>query len=205
VSRRHCCYPLYSLLPSSSLHKQGAINGTKVPLLSTPEQETADKFEAPCHCCVSSGQPTAPRHYCPGSHHCHCHASKGQPTKVIDVVINKHRHGHRLCKIVALAPVVVLAATMTMSPINGCCQCMIATRTTRPLATALTRVFFQAALSLLSAAPLSASALSLLASSLWTGAFDATKMTLDVPASALLMDAPVDEWIGHRNVLIKEI
>ncbi len=42
--------------------------------------------------------------------------------KVLDVVADEHQHGHCLCKIVALAPAVVLAATMKASPVNKCCQ-----------------------------------------------------------------------------------
>jgi hypothetical protein len=42
--------------------------------------------------------------------------------KVLDVIIDEHQHGRCLCKIVALTPVVVLAAAMTASPVNKCCQ-----------------------------------------------------------------------------------
>jgi hypothetical protein len=59
------------------LHEQGATNRAEMPLSSTGEQGTADEFKVPCHCHASRGQPTAPRHYCPGSHCYHYSASKG--------------------------------------------------------------------------------------------------------------------------------
>jgi hypothetical protein len=42
--------------------------------------------------------------------------------KVLNVVIDKLQHGHRLCKTLAPASVVVLAAAMTTSPVNERCQ-----------------------------------------------------------------------------------
>jgi hypothetical protein len=42
--------------------------------------------------------------------------------KVLDVVVDERQHGRCLCKIIALAPVVVLAAMMTASPVNKCCR-----------------------------------------------------------------------------------
>jgi hypothetical protein len=194
---RHCHRRCASKGQSTMLrrhhwNKQRATNGAEVPLSSTGEQGTADKFKVPCHHCASRGQLIAPRRYPPGIRRCHHHASKGLPTvprrrcqcrlcshgqgrtngtipplvrglldvakarcvfatnvaangaatgrtivksvihvavfvpttiaKVLNVVIDKHQHGRCFCKIVALTPVVVLAATMTSSPVNKCCQ-----------------------------------------------------------------------------------
>ncbi len=112
VPRRRCQCCLFS-------HEQGRTNGTTPPLL----HGLPDVGRAGCVFATNiatngaaSGRTIVQSVIC---------VTVVIPTtiaKALDVVVNKHQHGRCLCKTLTLAPAIVLATSMTTSPINKCCQ-----------------------------------------------------------------------------------
>jgi hypothetical protein len=98
-------------------------------------------------------------------------------TKVLDIIVDKRQHGHRLCKILAPAPVVVLAAAMTTSTVNGRCQQRNCDQGNKAASNGTLRGLLTGSVVVIG--------ISLLASSSWLGAFDSARTTLNVLASAV--------------------
>jgi hypothetical protein len=102
--------------------------------------------------------------------------------KVLDVVGDKHQHGHCLCKIVALAPVVVLAAAMMASPINKCCQMRGCNQGNKVAGNGTHQGLLTGCIIIIGIVVGSVAVM--------VGAFDIARKMLDVPVSALPLSLP---------------